>query len=172
MNKLARPTYTAEFKLEAAQLVVDQNYSVKEAAQSMGVSKSAMDKWVRQLKKERSGEASAASPLTHFIKKPLFGFVGDVHEDNIQGIPFSLLDYIELVDWSGGIIREDKRGAISNQRSQLLSILGLDNETWLSLASSFGKDYHGAVGSLEALATYASNTGKRWIASKNELRLH
>lgn len=108
----------------------------------------------------------------HFIKKPLFGFVGDVHEDNIQGIPFSLLDYIELVDWSGRIIRADKRGIISSQRPQLLSILGLDNETWLSLASSFGKDYHGAVGSLESLAAYASNTGKRWIASKNQLRLH
>ena len=51
-------------------------------------------------------------------------------------------------------------------------MLGLDDDTWLSLASNFGKDYHGAVGSLEALATYASNTGKRWIASKNQLRLH
>ena len=98
--------------------------------------------------------------------------MGDENEQQAQGIPFSLLDYIELVDWSGRIIREDKRGAISNQRPQLLSILGLDNETWLSLASSFGKDYHGAVGSLEALATYASNTGKRWIASKNQLQLH
>lgn len=64
MNKTARPTYTAEFKLEAAQLVVDQNYSTKEAAQSMGVSKSAMDKWVRQLKQERLGDTTAANPLT------------------------------------------------------------------------------------------------------------
>ena len=64
MNKLSRPSYTAEFKLEAAQLVVDQNYSTKEAAQSMGVSKSAMDKWVRQLKKERSGDITGTSPLT------------------------------------------------------------------------------------------------------------
>ena len=111
-----------------------------------------------------------------FIKKPLFGFVGDESqhhaENNTQGLPFSLLDYIELVDWSGRIIREDKRGAISNQRPKLLSILSLDDDTWLSLASNFGKDYHGAVGSLEALAAYASNTGKRWIASKNQLRLH
>ncbi|MEL0658165.1 transposase [Psychromonas arctica] len=116
-------------------------------------------------------------PLEYtFTKKPLFGFVGDESqhnsENNIPGIPFSLLDYIELVDWSGRIIREDKRGAISNQRPRLLSMLGLDDDTWLSLASNFGKDYHGAVGSLEALATYASNTGKRWIASKNQLRLH
>lgn len=64
MNKPSRPTYTAEFKLEAAQLVVDQNYSTIEAAKSMGVSKSAMDKWVRQLKQERLGEPNNGSPLT------------------------------------------------------------------------------------------------------------
>jgi len=112
-------------------------------------------------------------PLEYaFTKKPLFGFVGDENEQSTQGIPFSLLDYIELVDWSGRVIREDKRSAISGQRPRLLFTLGLDDDTWLSLASSFGKDYHGAVGSLEALAAYASNTGKRWIASKNQLRLH
>ena len=102
-------------------------------------------------------------------QKPLFGFIGDENKNDTQGIPFSLLDYIELVDWSGRIIREDKQGAISSQRSRLLSTLGLDNDIWLSLASSFGKNYHGAVGSL---AAYAGSTGKRWIASKNELRLH
>ncbi|MCK5818730.1 MAG: transposase [Psychromonas sp.] len=64
MKKQARPTYTAEFKLEAAQLVLDQNYSVKEAAQAMGVSKSAMDKWVRQIKTERADGNHNPSPLT------------------------------------------------------------------------------------------------------------
>ncbi|WP_413692965.1 transposase [Psychromonas sp. KJ10-2] len=112
-------------------------------------------------------------PLAYtFTKKPLFGFIGDENEQSTRGIPFSLLDYIELVDWSGRIIREDKRGAISMHRPSILSQLGLDDDTWLSLASRFGKDYHGAVGSLEALAVYASHTGKRWIASKNQLRLH
>ena len=111
-------------------------------------------------------------PSDLYHQKPLFGFIGDENKNDTQGIPFSLLDYIELVDWSGRIIREDKRGAISSQRPRLLSTLGLENDIWLSLASSFGKDYHGAVGSLEALAAYAGNTGKRWIASKNQLRLH
>ena len=83
---------------------------------------------------------------------------------------FSLLDYIELVDWSGRIIREDKRETISSNHPQLLSKLGLDNETWLSLASRFGKEYQGAVGSLKALALFASHTSKRWIVSKNKLR--
>ena len=59
-----RPTFTPEFRLEAAQLVVDQGYSVRAAAEAMGVSKSAMDKWVRQLKNERNGITSQATPLT------------------------------------------------------------------------------------------------------------
>ncbi|CBJ90417.1 transposase [Xenorhabdus nematophila F1] len=38
--------FSPEFKLESAQLVLDQNYSVIE---------SAMGRWVRQLKLERQG---------------------------------------------------------------------------------------------------------------------
>jgi transposase len=49
MTKRTRRTFSPEFKLEAEQLVVDQGYSVDEAAKAMNVSRSAMDKWVRQL---------------------------------------------------------------------------------------------------------------------------
>ncbi|USD67364.1 IS3 family transposase [Vibrio sp. SCSIO 43136] len=64
MTKRTRRTFSPEFKLEAAQLVVEQGYSVDEAAKAMNVSKSAMDKWVRQLKQERKGITPKASPLT------------------------------------------------------------------------------------------------------------
>lgn len=65
MNKKTRPTFTPEFRLESAQLVVDQNYSVREAAEAMGVGKSTMDKWVRQLRTERSGgQISSATAMT------------------------------------------------------------------------------------------------------------
>ena len=50
MTKRIRPNFTPEFRLESAQLVLDQGYSVKEAAEAMNVGKSTMDKWVRQLK--------------------------------------------------------------------------------------------------------------------------
>ncbi|WP_080175977.1 transposase, partial [Photobacterium toruni] len=53
MTKRIRPNFTPEFRLESAQLVLDQGYSVKEAAEAMNVGKSTMDKWVRQLKDER-----------------------------------------------------------------------------------------------------------------------
>ncbi|MBC8946344.1 transposase [Xenorhabdus indica] len=41
--------FSPEFKLESAQLVLDQHYSIREAAKAMNVSKSAMESWVRQL---------------------------------------------------------------------------------------------------------------------------
>lgn len=64
MKKRTRRLFGAEFKLKAAQLVLDQNHTVKEAAQVMNVGKSTMDKWVRQLKEERQGKAPKASPIT------------------------------------------------------------------------------------------------------------
>ena len=63
MTKRIRPNFTLGFRLESAQLVLDQGYSVKEAAEAMNVGESTMDKWVRQLKDERSGITSKAMPI-------------------------------------------------------------------------------------------------------------
>ncbi|WP_144226706.1 IS3 family transposase [Shewanella algae] len=62
--KNTRPTFSAEFKLEAAQLVTQQGYSVTEAASAMGVSNSAMRKWVNQLQQEQQGVSPKGSSLT------------------------------------------------------------------------------------------------------------
>ena len=59
-----RRTFTPEFKLEAAQLVVEQNYSIREAASAMNIGKSTMDKWVRQLRSELNGTATHPTALT------------------------------------------------------------------------------------------------------------
>ena len=64
MTGKTRPTFSPEFKLESAQLVVDQNYSVRQAAEAVNVSASAMDKWVRQLREERNGTSMMPNALT------------------------------------------------------------------------------------------------------------
>ena len=64
MSKRSRRRFDPEFRLEAAQLVVDQNYSIREAAEAMNVGKSSMDKWVRQLRQERQGKSPRASAMT------------------------------------------------------------------------------------------------------------
>lgn len=55
MTTNKRKLYPCEFKLEAASLVLDKGYTQKEAQEAMGVSKSAISQWVKQLKTERSG---------------------------------------------------------------------------------------------------------------------
>ena len=64
MKKRTRPTFSPEFRLEASQLVVDQNYTIREAAKAMNVGISTMARWVTQLKQERQGKPyDAATPM-------------------------------------------------------------------------------------------------------------
>ncbi|MDM4946898.1 IS3 family transposase [Escherichia coli] len=55
---------SAQFKRESAQLVVDQNYTVADAAKAMDVGLSTMTRWVKQLRDERQGKIPKASPIT------------------------------------------------------------------------------------------------------------
>jgi transposase len=64
MTKKTRPTFSPEFRLETAQLVVDQSYTHQEAAKAMGVGYSTLSKWVKQLREERAGKTPAAMPMT------------------------------------------------------------------------------------------------------------
>lgn len=59
-----RRSFSPEFKLEAAQLVVDQGYTIREAAEAVNVSKTTLENWIRQLKSERSGKTPASKALT------------------------------------------------------------------------------------------------------------
>ena len=64
MNKKSRRTFSPEFRLESAQLVVDEKYSIREAATAVGVGHSTMDKWVRQLRDERQGVTPTQTEMT------------------------------------------------------------------------------------------------------------
>ena len=59
-----RRSFSPEFKLDAARLVVDQGYSVSEAARSLGVGTTAIRRWVKQLEIERGGETPSSKALT------------------------------------------------------------------------------------------------------------
>lgn len=55
---------SAEFKREAAALVLDQGYSHIEACRSLGVVDSALRRWVKQLQGERQGVTPKSKALT------------------------------------------------------------------------------------------------------------
>jgi hypothetical protein len=62
--------------------------------------------------------------------KPLLHFK-NAHRDQPQtGIIFAFQDYLELVDWTGRMIRGDKRGYIDAALPPILSRLKISSEQW------------------------------------------
>lgn len=74
--------------------------------------------------------------------KPLAQFEGAVRQQEQLGILFTLKDYLELVDMTGRIIREDKRGSIPNQLPPILERLNLNQQNWLTNSTQFEMIYH------------------------------
>tara|TARA_R110002050_G_scaffold17036_2_gene51063 strand:- start:1233 stop:1502 length:270 start_codon:yes stop_codon:yes gene_type:complete len=67
---------------------------------------------------------------------------------------FSVKDYIVMVEDTGRIIRQDKRGAISANSQDILNRLNIPAENWLKTTTEFGALFKGAVGGLPALTEY------------------
>ena len=59
-----RRSFTPEFKREAADLVLKQNYSYIEASRSLGIGESALRRWVDQIQKEHKGVTPQSKALT------------------------------------------------------------------------------------------------------------
>lgn len=64
MTKRNRQNYDADFRRDAANLVIEQGYKVQDAADAVNVSKTSIENWVRQLRKELLGETPKGSPIT------------------------------------------------------------------------------------------------------------
>jgi len=83
--------------------------------------------------------------------KGLMPFVGHLRQDMPKGLPFRLTDYLELVDWTGRIIREDKRGFIPDDIPPILDRLQIEPKEWLYLSKNFESPFKGLVGSISKL---------------------
>ena len=89
----------------------------------------------------------------------LLAFTGNEHQQKTTGIQFSLQDYLTLVDETGRILREDKRGAIDAKSANILTRLQISNESWLKLTTDFEKIFTGAVGTAENLSEFSEHVG-------------
>ncbi len=82
----------------------------------------------------------------------LFGIQGQKKD---IAIPFALADYLELVDWSGRAVRDDKRGAIEHSLPPILQRLGVDPEEWLKTLQLEGQHSTQAIGRVGAFKEFA-----------------
>jgi len=74
--------------------------------------------------------------------------------DGIVTLPFHLKDYIELVDWTGRIVRRDKRGFIAATEPRILKSLKLTEQDWEYLALAIHKRSINTIHGLERLKAH------------------
>ena len=77
-------------------------------------------------------------------------------------LPFILQHYLELVDWSGRVVRADKRGAIAEGIPPILDRLGIDSDEWLK-TMTWNNRFYQAVGRLKAMKAFAVKAGQKWL---------
>jgi putative transposase len=116
---------------------------------------------------DKPAEAAATAP------GHLLPFVGGEHHDNPKGLNFSLPDYLELTDWAGRAIREDKSGAIPTELAPILERLSIDPEAWLDNVKSYGKNYNTVIGTREGMKRFSQTLGRKWFCATGiSLRLY
>ena len=103
--------------------------------------------------KKRAEKAKDVKQANHQNQqvRELFPFVGNPRQDSPKGIQIRLTDYLELVDWTGRILREDKRGAISGTAEKILTRLGIDDSQWVEMTSNFEQCFSTFAGNEQGL---------------------
>jgi REP element-mobilizing transposase RayT len=110
--------------------------------------------------------SSESSNTTTSIK--LAPFTSSSLKDD--GIAFSLRDYLELADWTGRIVREDKKGYIEPDTPGILQKLQVDEQTWMETVQSFSKGFYSYVGPEEQLKSLCQSQKKHWVQGINACR--
>lgn len=76
-----------------------------------------------------------------------------------NGICMSLSSYLELVEWTGKIQRQDKVGVISAQSHSILNRLGISQRQWCDISQIFEKSFKQFAGSEERVRKAAKQLG-------------
>ncbi|MGP5155563.1 transposase [Pseudoalteromonas prydzensis] len=77
-------------------------------------------------------------------------------------IPFALIDYIELVDWSGRHIDPKKKGHINKAMPKVLLTLNIEEAQWLESIMRFRQQYSNFAGSKQRLKLHAATNDVKW----------
>ena len=103
--------------------------------------------------------------------KQLMPFEGYTREPMPKGLPFRLTDYLELLDWTGRILREDKRGAIPDHYPPILERLNLSAKHWLYTSQHFENCFKGLVGTVFKLQQACTALGYQRMVGKSRCHL-
>jgi REP element-mobilizing transposase RayT len=84
-------------------------------------------------------------------------------EQDDEGIPFNLKDYLELVDWGGREVKRHKRGCIPAHAPPILARLQMDASPLLEYLAKDDLPSFGALGPVSRLKAFAKSVGRCFI---------
>jgi hypothetical protein len=126
---------------------------------------------IRDLKEQEAEDDAEAMPATEAnTPVPLLAF-RDQASASQPAIPFPLLEYLELVDWSSRIVRHDKRSAIDLKVPPILQRLHIDREAWQTLLRPGANRFGRAIGTLDRLTQYAKAAGQQYLRGQRQAQL-
>ncbi len=98
----------------------------------------------------------------------LLAFAGNPRNHMPDGLPFKYTDYLELVDWTGRILRDDKRGAIASETPEILTRLNIETKHWIYLTKDFESPFTSLVGCAHQVRKACRELGKSWSQGVNK----
>ena len=120
---------------------------------------------IRRLKQVASeGEANASA-----VSVALQSFSDE--ESGAARIPYSFKEYLQLVDWTGRAIRNDKRGHIDDALPPIMARLNVDPSAWEAAMQPRGNVFGRAMGRLNHLQLHAKALGQSWVRGLREAEL-
>ncbi len=115
-------------------------------------------------KLEESEYTSIQHRLIHLTQAELdeavAAIAGNVQENKLS---LKLIDYIELVEWTGKNITHPDKARIPTNLSATLSRLNINQRQWLTQVKAFGSNYYRAVGALDKMFEKAKALNQQWL---------
>ncbi|NDV92881.1 transposase, partial [Alteromonas sp. 345S023] len=102
--------------------------------------------------------------------KRLMPFVGNSNQAMPQGLPFTLPDYLQLVDITSRYIHPNKRGKVDHSLPIILERLNIEHEQWLTLTTQFETCFKQAAGKVVHLEQYAHNQHQQRVQGRQNAR--
>jgi len=111
----------------------------------------------------RTPEQSDYTSIQERIERPENSCLRPFEKKEDNGIPFKLKDYLELVDWGGREVKNNKRGYITANAPPILVRLKMDAAPVLDYLAKDDLPSFGALGPVSMLRAFASSVGRKFV---------
>jgi REP element-mobilizing transposase RayT len=103
-------------------------------------------------------------------RERLMLFAGNPRQEMPHGLPFTLPDYLQLVDITSRYIHPNKRGKVEHSLPTILERLNIEHEHWLTLTTQFETCFKLSAGKVIHLEQYAHNQHQQRVQGRQSAK--